>query len=180
MTSYIPTKAESTLLNFTAIIISVATLASISFAVVIYMESSVLSKRIDDAKEEAKNQQQQALSEFRCIRNMYFDLAKSSFEGLLTTFMSLEAGAAYRKAVKDLRMAWIDINLVHGTCDGQLAAIQAAFKYNKRRFLDIEVIIWEKTEQMEKEESQKVRKYYLALKKKVLELLPREDQQNTS
>ena len=159
---------ETPLLGFASTIISVATLASIAFAVLVYMESVVLSKRVDDAKRIAKSQHEQTLMELSKIRSLHFKLAKSSLSGFLAAFMSMEPGSTYEKAVGELRTTVIDINLAHGTYECLLRAIQTAYKHNKSRFLRMEAEILEKSEQMEKAKKQRVRKYYLALNERVL------------
>ena len=174
----VPGINETCLLNFTAIIISVATLSSINFAVVNYIESTVLSKRVKEAKNTAQKQHAQALSDLQSIRNIYCEVARISFKGILETFMSMQPGPNYEKAIKNLVIAEININLAHGTQDSLLRAIEATYKYDKRRFLDMESQIWDKAKYMQKEESQKVKEYYLVLKKRVLDLLTTADRQS--
>jgi hypothetical protein len=161
---------ESISLTVASVIVSAATLASIAFAVVIYLESTVLSKRVDDAKKEAQQDREKIIHEMQYLRNVYYELAKTSVKGLRASFMSLPSGDPYKKAMIDLRVAEIDIHLAYGTYDGLIKAIQGSFKHNKRQFLDIEAELWEKSKLLEESKKQVVRQYYLALKKRLLDL----------
>jgi hypothetical protein len=158
-----------TLLAVASAIISVATLASIAFAVVVYMESTILSKRVEDAEQAAEKYHGQVMREMEYLRNVYYELAKTSVRGLRASFMAIPTGEHFKKAMLHLRVAEIDIHLAYGTFDGLIKAIQGSFKQDKRRFLDIEADIWEKSALLEATKKELIRKYYLALKKRALD-----------
>jgi len=171
LASFCSSSVEIPLLSFAATIISVATLASIAFAIVSYMESAILAKRIEDAKVQVAQQQVCALDELQSLRTMHFELARGAIKGMLTSFMHCPPGDAYRGTVKELQVALIDVNLCYGTYDALISAIQSAYKYDRKRFLLMETQIWEQSLAMRESDKYKARQYYTDLKEKMVKKL---------
>lgn len=164
-------RASSEFLTVSSTLVSVATLASIVFAVLIFLETTFLSYRVEEASKKAREEHAKVLQEISSLRDTYYSLALKSIEGLHSAFMAMPSSDEYKAVIRNLRATLIDVHFQSGTYLGLLHGIEGMFKYNRRRFLEIESDLWEKTVSLDESKRTEVRKFYLGLKQQLLNRL---------
>ncbi len=164
-------RASSEFLTVSSTLVSVATLASIGFTLLIFLETTFLSYRVDEASQKAREEHAKVLQEMSSLRDTYYSLALKSIEGLQSAFMAMPSSSEYKEVIKNLRNTLLDVHFKSGTYLGLLYVIEGLFKYNHRRFLEVESDLWDKTVSLDESKRTEVRKFYLGLKQQLLNRL---------
>ena len=151
-----------------SMLVSVATLASIAFAVIVYLESAVLRTRVEQAIKEVARDKEGALRALKGYRRGTYEIARNTIRSVLRVALLLPDEGASKGMVVGLRDTVIDIGLQSGTAEGARQAMEESFKYNRRRFLEIERVLWTVTEEMDREDRERIRNDYVAFKRRIL------------
>jgi hypothetical protein len=151
-----------------SVLVSVATLASIAFAVVVYFEARALRSLVDVVRGEVQQQRRETLQEVRDHRDAFYDVSLECVRALLHTFALQRSTASRKEIVSRLRLAEIKVHLSHGTRESLLAAIKLAYQYHPDMLLQMQGDIWERSSTFDKKQRESLRDYYLELRKPML------------
>ena len=91
----------------------------------------------------------------------------------MEAFNNYQDDRSFRTAMENLKQAQIHIDLAHGSPTSLRLAIQNSFKGSPSRFLELNDVVWERTECLDSTERDAVRNFYRDLRKMILDQMPR-------
>ena len=153
---------------FCAMIVSVATLSSIAFAVITYLETSVLRVRIESAKKEIENHGVMTREQIDEVRRTFFAIADQTLKALQESPLTSGDSVALKTVDHNLMAARIGLCLALGTKESIQQAAKVALEISYRRFLDLEPDIWAKSAELPPSDRDSVRGHYQRVKELVL------------
>ena len=147
-----------------AVLISTATLTSISFAVITYLETTVLHNRIEAAKAEVSTCRESFDKAMIEAQASLYQVASATMESLLECLMNSPDRDTLRTGLLGLQAAEVHIHLSSNTEEGLIKAMQLSLQLSKKGFLSLESEIWERSLKLTAESRRRVKKQYQSLK----------------
>src|ERR1051325_1287719 len=151
-------------LGVAGVIVAVAALSQVIFAVVVYFESVTLRYQMERLHKEATQQHENNHAQIQKYKDAFHDAAKASIIGLMEALTYSERGEGFQAAMKQLKLAQINIEIAHGTYITLWSAMQNSFKLSKKHFLNLEAELWERASQLPQGDRERIRKEYGKLK----------------
>jgi hypothetical protein len=155
-------------LTIAGMIVAIATLSQVVFAVVAYVESATLQRQIRELHSATQQQHDVHREEINQLSEIYYGTAKAAIAGLMEAFHYSDRGPIFEIAMRNLKDAQINVDLAHGTYLSLWGAMQNAFKLDRKRFLELEPQIWERSNLLAQNDRERVRKDFKKLKAEVL------------
>lgn len=166
-----PSAAGTDLVAIAAIVVSAATLTSVLFAVVSYLEASVFQARVDRARGEIEQYRAEANREISQLRDASYEIGLEAIKSHLSAVMSIPDSPQFQSSIQNLQRAQVKVQLAHGSRDSLERAIELAFKLPGGLFLEIQPSLWRCTERLSRADGEIVRNQYLNLQRSRLRAL---------
>lgn len=163
-----PEDFSLTWLGVAALLVAVATLSQVVFAVITYLEGVTLRHQIEEVQGKLDRHREQNLKQIQGYKDAFYHTARASVAALMEVFTYSDPSPHRENALKGLRIAQMNADLAHGTYPSLWSAMQTAFQLDKKRFMDLECEIWECSSLLAREESDRIRGEYKKLKQNIL------------
>jgi hypothetical protein len=116
-------------LDIASVLVSVATLVSIIFAVLTYIEGNVLRNTAKEARAAVVEEEARAKREIIGLNQVYYECAIAGLAAQREVLMCSPANPAFTEALNALRDAEISIEIALGNYTSLCRAMEVAFKY---------------------------------------------------
>lgn len=154
-------------LAIASILVSVATLASIAFAVILYTEGHFLRRLVEESGKRARKQHKKAMDDIETQRDASYEISLTCIKGLMRSFMHLPEDDIIKRIIAELCLSEIKIHLARETPESLVRAMKVSYQYHQDVFLDMQATMWEKSEVLEPVKRKLIRNLYLRLKKMI-------------